>query len=51
MQIRGLGFVYLNKGDMAKSLEYFNEFIRLDPENPQVPQVKAIIGTIETMKK
>jgi len=46
-----LGFVYLNKGDLAKSLEYFNEFIRLDPENPQVPQVKAVIGTIETMKK
>jgi len=46
-----LGFVYLNKGDFAKSLEYFNDFVRLDPENPEVPQVKNIIGTIEKMKK
>ncbi|OGD17807.1 MAG: hypothetical protein A2W03_14840 [Candidatus Aminicenantes bacterium RBG_16_63_16] len=46
-----LGFVCLNKGDLAKSLEYFNEFIRLDPENPEVPQVRNIIGTIEKMKK
>jgi tetratricopeptide (TPR) repeat protein len=46
-----LGFVYLNKGDMAKSVEYFNEFIRLDPQNPEVPQVKNIIGTIEGLKK
>lgn len=46
-----LGFVYLNKGDFAKSVECFNEFIRLDPENPEVPQVRNIIGTIEKMKK
>jgi len=46
-----LGFVYLNKGDLAKSVEYFNEFIRLDPNSPEVPQVKNIIGTIEGMKK
>jgi len=46
-----LGFVCLNKGDLAKSLEYFNEFIRLDPENPEVPQVRNIIATIEKMKK
>lgn len=46
-----LGFVYLNKGDYAKSLDNFNTFIRLDPENPEVPQVKNIVATIEKMKK
>jgi tetratricopeptide (TPR) repeat protein len=46
-----LGYVYLNKGDFDKSLENFNAFIKLDPENPEVPQVKNIINTIEKMKK
>ena len=46
-----LGYVYLNKGDFAKSLENFNAFIKLDPENPEVPQVKNMIDTIEKMKK
>jgi tetratricopeptide (TPR) repeat protein len=46
-----LGYVYLNKGDFAKSLENFNTFIKLDPENPEVAQVKSIIETIEKMKK
>jgi tetratricopeptide (TPR) repeat protein len=46
-----LGYVYLNKGDFAKSLENFNTFIQLDPENPEVPQVKNMIDTIEKMKK
>jgi len=46
-----LGFVYLNKGDMAKSLEYFNKFLALDPANPEVPTVKNIIATIEKIKK
>jgi tetratricopeptide (TPR) repeat protein len=46
-----LGYVYLNKGDFAKSLENFNTFIQLDPNNPEVAQVKNIIDTIEKMKK
>ena len=46
-----LGFVYLNKGDFPKSLECFNTFLQLDPQNPEVPQVKNIIATIEKMKK
>jgi len=46
-----LGYVYLNKGDFAKSLESFNKFVQLDPESPEVPQVKNIIVTIEKMKK
>ncbi len=46
-----LGYVYLNKGDFSKSLEYFGRFVEMDPENPEVPQVKNIIATIEKMKK
>lgn len=46
-----LGYVYLNKGDFNKALEYFNKFIQMDPENPEVPQVKNIIATIEKIKK
>jgi len=46
-----LGYVYLNKGDLDKALQNFNTFIQLDPENPEVPQVKSIIETIEKMKK
>jgi len=46
-----LGYVYLNKGDYNKSLENFNKFVDMDPENPEVPQVKNIIATIEKMKK
>lgn len=46
-----LGYVYLNKGDFAKSLENFGTFIKLDPENPEVAQVKNIIETIQKMKK
>ncbi len=46
-----LGYVYLNKGDFNNSLEYFNKFIEIDPENPEVPNVKNIIATIEKIKK
>jgi len=46
-----LGYAYLNKGDFDKSLEYFNKFIEMDPENSEVPNVKNIIATIEKMKK
>lgn len=46
-----LGYVYLNKGDFENSLKYFQKFIEMDPENPEVPQIKNIISTIEKMKK
>jgi tetratricopeptide (TPR) repeat protein len=46
-----LGYAYLNKGDFDKSLEYFNAFIEMDPENPEAPNVKNIIAAIEKMKK
>ncbi|MGQ9672576.1 MAG: tetratricopeptide repeat protein [Candidatus Aminicenantales bacterium] len=46
-----LGYVYLNKGDFDRSLESFNTFIKMDPENPEVPQVKNVIAAIEKMKK
>lgn len=46
-----LGYVYLNKADYQKSLEYFNKFVLLDSENPKVPEVKQLIETIEKLKK
>lgn len=46
-----LGFVYLNKGDFAKSLECFKKFVALDPSNPEVPKVKEIMAAVEKMKK
>lgn len=45
-----LGYAYLNKSDFDHALEYFNKFIEMDPENPEVPQVKNIISTIEKIK-
>jgi tetratricopeptide (TPR) repeat protein len=46
-----LGYAYLNKGDYVKSIEYFSKFIEMDPQNPEVPQVKNTIATIEKLKK
>lgn len=46
-----LGYVYLNKGDFDKSIEYFNKFIEIDPENPEIPNVRNIISAIEKVKK
>ena len=46
-----LGYAYLNKADFDKSLEYFNKFIEMDPENPETPKVKSIIAAVEKMKK
>jgi len=46
-----LGYVYLNKGDFDKSLEYFNKFIGMDPENSEVPKVRNIITAVEKMKE
>ena len=46
-----LGLVYLNKGDYPKALENLNKFVELDPQNPEVPNVKNIIAAIEKMKK
>jgi Tfp pilus assembly protein PilF len=46
-----LGLVYLNKGDYPKAIEYLNKFVELDPQNPEAPNVKNIISTLEKMKK
>lgn len=39
-----LGYVYLNTGDIPKAIEYFNKFIQVDPENPEVPNIKEVIN-------
>lgn len=46
-----LGYVYLNKAEYDKSIENFNKFIHLDPDSPEVPNVRRIIEAIEKLKK
>ena len=46
-----LGYTYLNKGDFNAALEYLKKFVEMDPENPEVPQTKKMIETIEKIKK
>ncbi len=46
-----LGVVYLNKGDYAEALEYFNAFLQMDPKSPEAPNVRSMIAAIEKIKK
>jgi tetratricopeptide (TPR) repeat protein len=46
-----LGIVYVNKGDLAKSLEYLNKTIQVAPDSPEAAQAKGMIAAIEKMKK
>lgn len=46
-----LGLVHLNKGDFPKAIENLNKFLELDPENPEAPNVRNIIASLEKMKK
>lgn len=45
-----MGYVYLNKGDMAKAVEQMNEFLKRDPESPQAPVVKSLIESLTKAK-
>lgn len=38
-----LGYVYLNLGDIPKAIEYFNKFMEVDPQNPEVDNIKEVI--------
>ncbi|MCP5102867.1 MAG: tetratricopeptide repeat protein [bacterium] len=44
-----LGYTYLALGDMKKAVEFFNKFIEVDPENPEVPNIKEVIKGLEGM--
>jgi len=44
-----LGYVYLNLGDMKKAIEAFSKFVELDPENPEVPNIKEVIKGLKEM--
>jgi Tfp pilus assembly protein PilF len=46
-----LGLVYLNKGDFPKALANLKKFLELDPQNPEAANVKAMVATIEQIKK
>jgi tetratricopeptide (TPR) repeat protein len=45
-----IGYAYLNKGNMAKAIEYLNEFLKHDPESPQAPVVKNLIESLTKIK-
>lgn len=45
-----IGYAYLNRGDMAKAVEYLNEFLKRDPESPQAPVVKNLIESLTKSK-
>jgi len=45
-----LGYAYLNKGDMAKAVEYLKEFLTRDPESAQAPVVKSLIESLTKTK-
>ncbi len=42
-----MGYVYLNKGDMSKAVEYFEKFLKLEPNTERSAQVQNIINTIK----
>jgi len=42
-----LGFVYLNKGDMTKSAEYLEKFIKLEPGTARTAQAQDILNSIK----
>jgi Tfp pilus assembly protein PilF len=44
-----LGYVYLNLGDMKKAVEHFSKFVKLDPENPEVPAINDLIKSLKDM--
>lgn len=42
-----LGYVYLNKAEMGKAVEYFDKFLKLEPNTERSSQVRNIINTIK----
>jgi len=42
-----LGYVYLNRADMGKAVEYFDKFLKLEPNTERSSQVQDIIKTIK----
>ncbi len=45
-----LGYVYLNNAEYDKSIENFNKFIQLNPDDPEVPNVRRMIEAIENLR-
>lgn len=42
-----LGYVYLNRGDMAKAAEYLEKFIKLEPGTERTAQAQNILNSIK----
>jgi tetratricopeptide (TPR) repeat protein len=45
-----IGYALLNKGDIAKAVESFNEFLKRDPESAQAPVIKSLIDSLQNTK-
>lgn len=41
-----MGYSYLNKGDIPKAVENFNQFLKLDPDSPEAPNIQALLSTL-----
>ncbi len=42
-----LGYAYLNKGDFKLAIENFEKFIKMAPEDPQVPTIKSMVDDLK----
>jgi lipoprotein NlpI len=42
-----LGYVYLNKADMAKAIEKFEKFLTLEPEGERAALARNILNAIK----
>lgn len=42
-----LGYAYLNKGDFKQAIENFEKFIKLAPDDPQVPTIKSMVDDLK----
>jgi tetratricopeptide (TPR) repeat protein len=45
-----IGYALLNKGDIPKAVESFNEFLKRDPESAQAPVIKGLIDSLSKTK-
>ena len=45
-----IGYAYLNKGEIAKAIENFNEFLKRDPQSAQAPTIKNLVDSLKNSK-
>lgn len=45
-----VGYVWLNKGDIAKAIDSFNMFLKLAPQSDQAPAIQALVDSLNKAK-